>query len=243
MKKPATLGLRGTKTRFDEFQAIHQLQTYATHFVGAFLPFHRLMMHAHETALRNECGYTGHQPYWHEQLDAGKFSRSFLLDATYGFGGDRSRTTGCITNGPFANYTNSLGPGYEVTSHCINRRISDAMSTMSSQAQVDAYLALLDLRPRGRALKASHTRGDTPVWVGRCRTACRAPVTPFSICTIPGWIKCFGTGRLGIGRRGCRGSVGRILDRISRQDFPRGRPTFREFFFSCFQPRLTADVS
>ena len=33
MKKPATLGLRGAKTRFDELQAIHQLQAYSTHFV------------------------------------------------------------------------------------------------------------------------------------------------------------------------------------------------------------------
>jgi tyrosinase len=67
-----------------------------------------------------------------------------LLDATYGFGGDGSRTTGCITNGPFVNYTNSLGPGYEVTSHCINRRISDLASMGSSQAQVDACLAMKD---------------------------------------------------------------------------------------------------
>jgi tyrosinase len=29
---------------------------------GAFLPFHRMMMHAHESALRNECNYTGYQP-------------------------------------------------------------------------------------------------------------------------------------------------------------------------------------
>ena len=33
MKKPARLGLPGAKTRFDELQAIHALQAYATHFV------------------------------------------------------------------------------------------------------------------------------------------------------------------------------------------------------------------
>ena len=33
MKKPAYLGLPGAKTRFDELQAIHQLQAYSTHFV------------------------------------------------------------------------------------------------------------------------------------------------------------------------------------------------------------------
>ncbi|KAM7188371.1 Di-copper centre-containing protein [Rhypophila sp. PSN 637] len=142
MKKPATLGLPGAKTRFDELQAIHALQAYATHFVGAFLPFHRLMMHTHETALRNECGYTGYQPYWHEQKDAGKFSSSEILDATYGFGGDGAPSTGCITNGPFANYTNSLGPGYEITNHCINRRINNFASSGSAQAQVDNCLKM-----------------------------------------------------------------------------------------------------
>lgn len=84
MKKPATMGLPGAKTRFDELQAIHQLQAYATHHVvswrliifrvmngwgtpadllqGGFLPFHRMMMHAHESALRDDCGYAGYQP-------------------------------------------------------------------------------------------------------------------------------------------------------------------------------------
>jgi tyrosinase len=33
MQKPARLGLPGAKTRFDELQAIHQLQAYSTHFV------------------------------------------------------------------------------------------------------------------------------------------------------------------------------------------------------------------
>ena len=33
MKKPAHLGLPGAKSRFDELQAAHQLQAYATHFV------------------------------------------------------------------------------------------------------------------------------------------------------------------------------------------------------------------
>jgi len=33
MKAPAKLGLQGAKTRFDELQAVHQLQAYATHFV------------------------------------------------------------------------------------------------------------------------------------------------------------------------------------------------------------------
>jgi hypothetical protein len=29
---------------------------------GGFLPFHRVMMYAHEQALRTECNYSGYQP-------------------------------------------------------------------------------------------------------------------------------------------------------------------------------------
>ncbi|KAL2160796.1 hypothetical protein VTH06DRAFT_993 [Thermothelomyces fergusii] len=142
MELPAKLGLPAARTRFDELQAIHQLQAYATHFVGAFLPFHRMMMYAHETALREECNYTGYQPYWYEQRDAGRFSRSELFDPVYGFGGDGVGRDRCIADGPFANYTNALGPGYENTDHCINRAINDWASQGSSQQYVDACLAL-----------------------------------------------------------------------------------------------------
>ncbi|KAK4151976.1 hypothetical protein C8A00DRAFT_35346 [Chaetomidium leptoderma] len=144
MEKPAHLGLPGARTRFDELQAIHQLQAYSTHFVGAFLPFHRMMMHSHEEALRGECNYTGYQPYWAEELDAGKFTSSILLDPTHGFGGDGFGAGKCITTGPFANYTNSLGPGYQITDHCIDRNVSDFMSRGSSQANADACVAKTD---------------------------------------------------------------------------------------------------
>ncbi|KAI6347939.1 hypothetical protein MCOR25_010865 [Pyricularia grisea] len=141
MAKPTVLGLNGTRTLFDELQAIHQLQAWATHSVAAFLPFHRVMMHVHEFALREDCGYTGYQPYWYEQLDAGKFISSVVLDPVTGFGGNGAGTNGCIVDGPFANYTNSLGPGYDVTDHCINRAINETASTFSSQQNVDECLS------------------------------------------------------------------------------------------------------
>lgn len=34
------------------------------HKTGRFLPWHRGFTLAHETLLREECGYTGHLPYW-----------------------------------------------------------------------------------------------------------------------------------------------------------------------------------
>jgi tyrosinase len=144
MKKPSSIGLPGTKTRFEEFQAAHQLQAYATHFVGSFLPFHRAIIFVHEEALREECGYKGWQPYWEEQLDAGHFETSSIFDPMIGFGGNGSGPGNCITDGPFAAYVNSLGPGYSNTEHCINRNINDTMSAFTSQAEVDKCLATED---------------------------------------------------------------------------------------------------
>jgi len=82
--------------------------------------------------------------YWQEQRDAGKFRSSIVLDPVYGFGGDGSGRGGCITTGPFMNYTNSLGPGYQVTDHCIDRKIDETMSRFTGQSYVDACLAKPD---------------------------------------------------------------------------------------------------
>ena len=61
-----------------------------------------------------------------------------MFDPVTGFGGDGKGSDGCITDGPFANYTNSVGPGYLMTDHCIDRAISNQISLGSSQAEVDA---------------------------------------------------------------------------------------------------------
>jgi tyrosinase len=140
MRKPAKLGLPGARSRFDEFQATHQLQAYATHFVGAFLPFHRAMLYAHEEALRNECGYDGWQPYWQEQLDAGHFINSSIMDPVFGFGGNGAEFDHCITDGPFVDYINPIGPAYEYTAHCIERQFNESLSALSSQQEVDNCL-------------------------------------------------------------------------------------------------------
>ncbi|KAL2256374.1 hypothetical protein VTK26DRAFT_4913 [Humicola hyalothermophila] len=138
MKLPATLGLNGTKNRFEELQAIHQVQSSIIHGVGGFLPYHRLHMYAHEQLIRNECGYTGAQPYWDEPRDAGRFSQSDVLDPVTGFGGNGVGPDGCIADGPFANYSNGLGPGYKIGDNCINRFVNDTVSRMAAREYVDA---------------------------------------------------------------------------------------------------------
>lgn len=85
---------------------------------------------------------TSSSSYWQEQLDAGNFSSSVVFDPVTGFGGDGSSRGNCIDSGPFANYTNRLGPGYIIADHCIDRRISNTLSEGTSQQEVDKCLAM-----------------------------------------------------------------------------------------------------
>ncbi|KAK2736871.1 hypothetical protein FQN55_001366 [Onygenales sp. PD_40] len=140
MELPSDSELPFIHTRFDELQSAHALQAYSTHYVAAFLPFHRFYMHAHETLLRTECGYKGHQPYWYEQLDSGDFLSSVLLDPIHGFGGNGRESDGCITNGPFVDYVNHIGPNYTFTDHCIQRGVTESASQWTTQAEIDACM-------------------------------------------------------------------------------------------------------
>ncbi|KAL0948838.1 hypothetical protein HGRIS_008961 [Hohenbuehelia grisea] len=112
------------------------------HLVGQFLPWHRRFVSTYETALRNECGYTGAQPYWDWTKDADRahsIVQSPIFDPIFGFGGNGIDIPGydgafhnmsfipgwtgggCVTDGPFASYNLSIGPGTLVTNHCLTR--------------------------------------------------------------------------------------------------------------------------
>ncbi|KAG5983001.1 hypothetical protein E4U55_001000 [Claviceps digitariae] len=54
----------GARSRYDDFQATHIRQAPKIHSTGFFLPWHRHFVRLYETALREECGYSGYQPYW-----------------------------------------------------------------------------------------------------------------------------------------------------------------------------------
>ena len=62
-KTPAAVAA-GAKSRFDDFNIPHIAQTLTVHFTANFLSFHRYFVWTFERALRDECGYTGYQPYW-----------------------------------------------------------------------------------------------------------------------------------------------------------------------------------
>ncbi|KAK7739334.1 hypothetical protein SLS63_001677 [Diaporthe eres] len=126
----------GARSRFDDFVAVHINQTLTLHFTGNFMPWHRWFVHVYETALRDECGYRGYQPYWDwpKYMKAPQDSPIFNGDP-YSLGGNGQYIPhngtvitppegvsggdiqlpaglggGYVVTGPFANMTVNLGP-------------------------------------------------------------------------------------------------------------------------------------
>ncbi|KAK7959707.1 tyrosinase [Apiospora aurea] len=54
----------GAKSRYDDFVVTHINHTLDAHYTGNFMAWHRWFIYTYETALRDECGYQGYQPYW-----------------------------------------------------------------------------------------------------------------------------------------------------------------------------------
>ncbi|MCJ1263947.1 hypothetical protein MMC22_003818 [Lobaria immixta] len=128
--------VRGTSSRYDDFQAVHINQSSIIHLDAPFLAWHRWFTWTYEETLRHECGYNGSQPYWDWTLDAHNIETSPLFD-----GSDSSMSGngvaiphadvrkvnsfpgrpisvsvipagtggGCVITGPFANITVAFG--------------------------------------------------------------------------------------------------------------------------------------
>ena len=53
---------KANSEQFDDFVVTHIQQTLTIHYTGNFMPWHRWFVYSYETALRDECNYTGYQP-------------------------------------------------------------------------------------------------------------------------------------------------------------------------------------
>ncbi|KAF2205686.1 Di-copper centre-containing protein [Delitschia confertaspora ATCC 74209] len=123
----------GALSRYDDFVATHESQAMELHSTPHLLPAHRLYIRAYEQALRNECGYTGYQPYWNwdryaaDPINSPLFNGNATSMSGNGLPSDypgvftgftnkpydiipAAGGGGCVTEGPFANMTVSLGP-------------------------------------------------------------------------------------------------------------------------------------
>ncbi|KAF2638844.1 Di-copper centre-containing protein [Massarina eburnea CBS 473.64] len=123
----------GVMNRYDDFVLTHETQAMHLHSTPHLFPAHRLYIWAYEKALREECGYTGYQPYWNWGRTASDPATSPLFNgnmSSMGGNGVKAnypgiKTTGfekpydmippdvgggCVLDGPFKNITVSLGP-------------------------------------------------------------------------------------------------------------------------------------
>ncbi|KAM7206881.1 hypothetical protein V8F20_002587 [Naviculisporaceae sp. PSN 640] len=132
--------LPGAKTRWDELVSLHQIHALQIHTTGQFLPYHRYYLKTFEF-LMQECGYHGPLAYWDETRDAGKFSSSPVFSATTGVGGSGKGAQSCVMDGPFANLTVNIGPGFKSQPRCINRKITDFFSSQCGSSYVTKALS------------------------------------------------------------------------------------------------------
>ncbi|KAJ5856971.1 hypothetical protein N7455_007865 [Penicillium solitum] len=131
-EKPQQLSRKeypGVQNRFDDFVATHINYTLNVHLSGLFLPWHRHFLWLWETALRDECGYSGHLPYWNWPLWSENLKASPLFDCSdSSLSGDgnynpgeqslsggevtipRGSGGGCVRCGPFKDMEIHMGP-------------------------------------------------------------------------------------------------------------------------------------
>ncbi|KAL4411090.1 hypothetical protein CABS03_08431 [Colletotrichum abscissum] len=146
---PSKIGLKSS--RYNDFPYVHAQLNNEIHFVAQFLPWHRYFVHIYETALRDECRYTGPMTYWDWTLDSEDMSKSpvFSNDTTIGFGGNGlngglvsptrpNPLTMCVIDGAFANFTVSY---YTTTalSHCLNRGFNDGIGVNAGPYEGGLY--------------------------------------------------------------------------------------------------------
>ncbi|KAK3349047.1 hypothetical protein B0T25DRAFT_458687 [Lasiosphaeria hispida] len=123
------------KSLYDDFVAIHLMQTMNIHLSGIFLTWHRYFTWAYEEKLRTQCGYTGSFPYWEWGLDVNNPAASPVFDGSdSSLGGNGEYIPhqgliltepfnpdaqiplppgsggGCVKTGPFADWIVHVGP-------------------------------------------------------------------------------------------------------------------------------------
>jgi len=110
---------------YDDFPWLHSQIRGFIHDTAAFLSWHRYFIHVYESALRDQCGYTGHLTYWNWGLDWEDITKSPVWDTETGFGGNGHGEIAvgdgrCLTDGPFANFQ-ALYFGAKNQTHCLSR--------------------------------------------------------------------------------------------------------------------------
>lgn len=97
MGKPASGQFSASKSRYEDFVALHQILTPRVHSNSKFLLWHRYYLWTFEQVLRTDCGFTATLPWFDETKYAGKFGQSSIFSSQWmggiGLGG------ACVTDG------------------------------------------------------------------------------------------------------------------------------------------------
>ncbi|KAF4335285.1 hypothetical protein FBEOM_10860 [Fusarium beomiforme] len=113
----------GAKSRFDDFQISHIVNTDFIHYVGFFQAWHRMFIAQYEKDLRNLCCYTGAQPYWGNGVFIDISNWTNVTRQVSGRTGG-----GCVSDAPFANgqFEVHAGPGTSTAYNprCLTRDIA-----------------------------------------------------------------------------------------------------------------------
>lgn len=148
--------------------------------MGAFLPWHRLFVRAHEILLQQECGYTGAQPYWDElsdieQINNGTltFEELVVFDPDTGFGGNGLDGDGCVTDGPFANLTLHLNSSDLPVDggYCLSRNFNLTQFEGANSSNIDTCFAYDTFEDARQCYEANpHSAGHGGVGGVVCNT-------------------------------------------------------------------------
>ncbi|EKG19772.1 Tyrosinase [Macrophomina phaseolina MS6] len=170
----------GVRSRYDDFVATHINQTLSIHATANFLGWHRYYIWTFEKALKEECGYLGQLPYWSWGKYASDPAHSPIFDGSEtSLGGDGSHAPygdlcipncetpnyvfpagnggGCVTSGPFKNWTVNLGP------------VSSTMPGINPNPQSDGlgYNPRCLRRDINQHISSSWTKDNDTAWLIR----------------------------------------------------------------------------
>ncbi|KAL4971058.1 tyrosinase family protein [Aspergillus stella-maris] len=137
MSSPTKLNIEGALNRWDELVYVHIAQSNFIHSVGAFLPWHRMFMRAHEYILQTECNYTGGHPYWHESLDVDALNASSVFDPDTGFGGEGGD---CVNDGPFKHLRLHINQTSTQDDSCLHRSLDPESFLLAGDEYVNACM-------------------------------------------------------------------------------------------------------
>lgn len=86
-----------SKSRYEDFVALHQILTPRVHGSSKFLLWHRYFLWTFEQVLRSDCGLTAPLPWFDETKYAGKFSQSSIFSSQWM--GGIALNGNCVTDG------------------------------------------------------------------------------------------------------------------------------------------------